>query len=233
MATIPRSFVAGEKPTVAQWNAAGNAFFGMGVADDNAGKLIIPISLDLPFGVRSGGGTPQTKAIAGSTTYTVPSGKFFYVQVISASSTVIVQVTPSGGSAINVSLNTAIFLAHTGLCLGAGDSITVPANAVASGLLFDAAALVGSPARVLEKFNNTTTYTVPTGKHLLATHLMPCATQSLCQIDGVGAIYAYPFGGLSSAGQHQTTPRLYLAASQALSVSSANDWLVSGMAYSV
>jgi hypothetical protein len=232
MATILTTLQDGVDQRLAEHvNIPGRALNGLLIADDNGGKLIVPVSLGFPFTFRSGAGTPQAKAFAPATTHTVAAGQFAYVTAISAAASATVQVDPSDAAAFAISNSAATaWHIHTGLCLQAGDALILPASAYAVGFLIDASALVGSPTRVLKEINNSAPYSVGAGKQALLSHVAPCtATGAVLTVDGAGAAALTAPG--ASGGVTQVL-RLYAKAAQALASTGAN-FVVSGLEYSV
>jgi hypothetical protein len=239
MATIPSSFAAGDEVTVAHLNSWGLALKAMGIADDDAGKLILPPSLWLPFAVRSGAGGIRTRAVPPSTTHTVGAGKVLYVNNLSGAG----QFTANtGGGAFSITAastgNAALIIVPTGLCLGAGDQLTTPAAGYAKGIEIDASALPLSPTRVLKTVTNAATHTVGAGKALLLTHAFPATEETTVAVLNIGGVNAFASFALSgtSGGTRLATPvwaPLWVEAGTAVAAAAAVTWVISGFEYSV
>lgn len=234
MTAVVTDFTANTVIDPDQVERYGKALVGMGAGDDDAAKLVMPISLGLPFPIMSSIGSVQAKAVGASTAYVVASGKLFYVVSFSTAGGAILQLTPSGGSVFSTSSTQIVYGAPIGLCLGAGDTITTSAAQYVYGYLLDLPTYPSSPTRVLQEITNVTTYTVASGKRLLLTHAYPstAGSQTILTIDGVNAFSATALGGVTASPMNIWRPVL-LTAGQALAVSTAANYTISGLLYTV
>lgn len=230
MATaIPTTYVNGDVPTAAQFNAPGKALAGMGISTDNDAKPILPLSLDPPFVIPLPGAV-QFKPIPTNSTYTVTSGKLLYVQVMAGAGTVT--LTPLGGSAISVTLHSTAPISPARFCLMAGDQIALSASVWAAGLLLDVPALPSTPTRVLVAVTNSAAYTVPNNSAFIWTAAIPAGGNLSIPltVDGVQIPPATnPSYASAPYGSWQPT---VVGANQIIGSANTNPVLISGLVYS-
>ena len=224
MTTIPTTLATGDTLTAAHVDSFGLALKALGITDDNAGDPILARSLGLPVAANGFDTALRGFAVAASSTYTVPASTWAVITWLDNGGTSAVTVTPSGGSALTVT-PTAQGAGRAGLVLGAGDQLTLGANAGAHGFEMAAPADL---TRVLETVTNAVTKTIGAGTVFVLTHAS-AATATRLTIGGTAGVSVSWYSATYGASPPIVAPNVYV--NQSIASNSANAILISGVTY--
>lgn len=205
------------------------------MTDDNDGDPMTARSGLYPFSFRGGDTALQARQIDGSS-YTVISGQMAVIDRFHFGAANACNVTPSGGSAIQISAAVGSPLPSLGfLVLGAGDQIAMGADCECGMNVFTAPA---DATRVLQTVTAAATYTVAAGKVFYLSHASLVGAITLTgdlSIDSVpipvGALngYYYELGTTDAILPTNAQQSRVLKAGQVVASTGGSTLLISGI----